>query len=466
MSRVTLSQPTAGTIAQAIPGNPASPTLPNTIIVPGTASVHVFADVLDTSLAGLAAVKLYYKVDNSATAPPITGFYPAFSGSGYDVIDMEYVAGNEWRTPAASPIAPHEGFGVWFFIVAVDNNGDFDREPEIARGAFEYYQQLSDVCNNLPKPPSLVGNDGGGIVTLTLTDDPNNTDGSPRSDFNGYKVYRSVDGGAWTLWKTLLLGTTSTTDTSADLGTRSYAYYATSLDTCVPANVSTASGIFNECIGAPACSLTLSSNTNPIYPGSHFTIGLSVCAMRNGTAGEKIWAQSCSSGTADADAILLLENGDTGTFRIDSSAYGGRTAVTTYLSANYPGSPIDLDLLVGPSGTPAADTVRVNGFSTSSTEPAGWGSSCADTADLFRDPGRDPGPLPQPGHPDDGGGDLVVHGQQLQRRQQHCPAHLDPPGRGDIQLLQGLPLQRRQLRPDLSQPLRRPRDDRRRCWNG
>lgn len=381
VSRVTLSQPSAGTIAQAIPGNAASPTQPNSIIVPGTVSVDVYAEVLDTSLAGLSSVKLYYKVDNSATPPPVAGSYPEFSGSGYNAIDMEYVAGNEWRTPVDDPIEPNEGSGVWFFVVAVDNNGDFDREPEIDRGAFEYYQQLADVCNNFPKPPSLVGDDTSGYVTLTITDDPNNTDGSPRSDFNGYKVFRSVDGGAWTLWRTLLLGTSSTVDTSADLATRSYAYYATSLDTCVPANVSTASRVFAECIGAPACSVSLTSTADPIYPGNTFNINLSICSKRNGTAGERIWAQSCSLQTADADPISLVEDGDTGTFQIDGGAYSGKTAVSTWLPANYPSPFTNLDLKVEPLGAPPSDTVTVSGFVNLTplnypSGPSGWDDTC------------------------------------------------------------------------------------------
>jgi len=50
-----------------------------------------------------------------------------------------------------------DGSNVWFFIVAVDTQGNFDREPEADSGAFEYYQQPSESAaprRSRPRSPA------------------------------------------------------------------------------------------------------------------------------------------------------------------------------------------------------------------------------------------------------------------------------------------------------------------------
>ena len=106
---------------------------------------------------------------------------------------MELVAGSQWRTPAAAKIPASDGKNVWYFIVAVDSHGNFDREPEIGSGAFQYYQQPADACLTTPRPPVLTGTSSGTTVTLNWTAPIANTNGSSYIDAKGFRVYRSKD---------------------------------------------------------------------------------------------------------------------------------------------------------------------------------------------------------------------------------------------------------------------------------
>lgn len=361
VSSVSMSRPSDGTVAIVVPGNSASPTAADTTLVPGTTTVDVYANVLDTSLTGLKAVKLYYIEDDTNSDPPappaLTGTYPTFN---YTAINMVYVAGNEWRTPSASPIPAKDGKRVWFFILALDNQGNFDREPEIGRGAFEYFQQQSSVCDNTPNPPSLTGYDGDGKVTLYVAADPKNTDGSWQGDFNGYKIYRN-SGSTWQLWRTIPLGSTAPIeDTTSELSTMTFSYYAVSLDLCTPTpNVSAASSVFTECIGAPTCSLSLSTTTNPMHPANNMGITLSACSHQNGTADETLYVQACSS--VDCNPIRVKESSDTGSFTIDPT-YVPTHSPTTQLTATTAAGATNLDLRVA-----STDTITVRGFDTAAT---------------------------------------------------------------------------------------------------
>lgn len=394
----TMSQPSAGTNALAVPGQADSPTPIDSVIVPGGVAVDVFTNVLNDAPPDLAGVVLFYHVDSSrvlAAAPAPTGAFPSFTN--YDAIPMQYVAGNQWRTPAGSGIPASDGASVWFFVVAVDDHGNFDREPEIGRGAFQYYQQLPDVCNNTPNPPAVAGAATSAAVTLTITPPVLNTDGSSCTDVAGYRIYRRADAGGYQLVRTQ--ATTDNpyvfTDTLGDLASRTYAYYVQAYDTCVPAKVSVASSIFTECIGAPTCSLSLAVPVDPIYAGTSFGIDLTACSKQNGSPGDIVWVQTCTG--LDADPIRLVEDGDTGTFRIDSGYYGGRTEVRTYLTGDYPVGAIELDLRVNPT-----DTVFFGGYG--NTAGIGWDSlpcdtthACYDSVGVIPDPCISPATPGTPG---------------------------------------------------------------------
>lgn len=333
------------TLAWAVPGDSGVNPM-NRVIVPGGVEVTVRAVVLDTIFQGLYDVRLWYYVDSGAvlsSAPSPSIF--SLSNS----IAMVQEAGNLYVTE--NPIPASDDSNVWYYILAVDNTGNFDREPEVDSGVFQYYQQQADVCGNIPESPTdLAGTTTSSSVTLSWTPPALNTDGSTFSDPLGYNIYRNDGVNGWELFDRVVDPDVTYVDsfTGTEIVDNNYSYYVTAVDDCQPdANESDPSSTFTECEGAPDCIFNVfTSGGEPMAPGDSFTVDLTVCAKQNGTAGETVYMQACTevggpiTSGPDADPIPLVEVDDTGLFQI-----GGRGEVITFLNAEYTGA--DLDLLVG-----------------------------------------------------------------------------------------------------------------------
>jgi type II secretory pathway component PulJ len=249
-------QPADGTRAWAVPGD-AGGAATNTVTVGSGSTVNVFTNVFDSSGAGISAgaVKLYYAVTDAQLAAPLldaTAEYPNLSP--YTPITLAYVSGNTWRTPVAGGIPSRPGKSIWYFITSIDNQGNFDRDPEIGSGAFQYYQQQANVCVTVPNAPTLTGVTGADRVTLTWTPPASNTDTSAYLDGKGYKIYRRQDGASW-----LYLATVNSTLTDSyvdiigtDIATSVYDYRVTAFDLCLPnANEGAASNVYTETAEGP-----------------------------------------------------------------------------------------------------------------------------------------------------------------------------------------------------------------------
>ena len=361
---VTQDKPGVATPAWAVPGdsgvNPAGE-----MVVPGGVSVSISANVYDNSNVGIKSVDLYYYVDtldfyNEVTGPPV------FDGSNYTVISMELIAGSLYRT--TTPIPNNDDATIWYFILAEDFDGNFDRSPEIESGAYTYYQQEGDVCNNTPNPPTNIAGSyvitGTGDYDVEITWDPptKNTDGSDIGlDLMGYNVYRN-DGTDWVKVNTDVIYDEYYTDAGiTDLDTKEYTYYVTTLDFCEPfPNESEPSSIYSECEGASLCSISV--DKTEIIAGDTLSVTLKVCERAAGGTldtgpNEILYIQTCSE-AGDSDPIKMIEDGDSGFFYVDEATYGGRNLIQTYLTDDYPASPIMLDLEVNPS-----DTIIIGGTS-------------------------------------------------------------------------------------------------------
>jgi hypothetical protein len=164
---------------------------------------------------------------------------------------MERVAGSQWRTPAGGGIPRSDDSNVWYFIVAVDGNGNFDRLPEIDEGAYQYFQAPEDPCDTTPNAPALSGSYTSSTVDLAWTTPTTNADpaGWEYLDGAGFEIWRQEDGGGWSLIDTVTdPDATTYTDSPGDMGNKVYEYYVTAYDQCTdPApNVSVASNIYTE----------------------------------------------------------------------------------------------------------------------------------------------------------------------------------------------------------------------------
>ncbi len=239
----TQDKPVAGTRAWPVPGDQGGNVL-NAVTIGGGSKLTVYTNVFDSSGAGLSAVRLYYYVDNARTltAPPPVAANAVFPIlPPYTRIDLEHVAGNQWRTPVSPTdqrIPDHPGSNIWYFIVAVDSQGNFDREPEIGSGAFQYYQLPENPCQTTPNPPpTLAGVTSGGSVKLTWTAPTTNSSGTTYNDAKGYKIYRN-SGAGWSLLANGLIEDPTTltlTDTGVpNIDTISYQYHVTAIDRCLP----------------------------------------------------------------------------------------------------------------------------------------------------------------------------------------------------------------------------------------
>jgi hypothetical protein len=204
----TQSLPTWGTVAWPVPGLQNNP--PDAIIVPSSPwSNFIMTNVHDTSGTGIASVRLYFAATDKDvdTAPAVTGAYPGCEP--YTMVEMTNWVGTEiWS--ASFPVWPAQPSlfndqNVWYYIVAVDNEGNFDREPEIDQGAFQYYQQPEDACLNTPRAPELTGTADASSVTLDWSASwwgvppiyYNADFASVCTDLAGFRVYHQIGSGSW-----------------------------------------------------------------------------------------------------------------------------------------------------------------------------------------------------------------------------------------------------------------------------
>ncbi|GEM_PF-3410296 len=389
IENITQNKPGVATPAWAVPGdeglNPSGE-----LVEPGGVSLSISANVYDNSLAGIKSVDLYYFVDSLNMYDETTGPPPfVFGDATYTKVEMENIAGSLYRT--STNIPNNDDSTVWFFILAVDNEGNFDRGPEIGSGFFNYYQQEGDVCNNTPNPPTnLVGTISAGLDSIDLSWDAptENTDGSAIGvDLKGYNVFRSISGGEWEKINSDVVVDLYYTDSDiVDLATEDYSYYVTAVDFCEPTpNSSEPSSIYSECEGATVCSIYV--NVTEVHAGDILRPNVKVCERALGGindmgAGEIVYIQVCSE-AGDADPIKMKEEGNTGVFYIDESFYG-RDYIKIYKISDYPSSPSKLDLYVNNSDTITVGGVSDISYSSSSCDDALF--DCSVTITVVPDP--------------------------------------------------------------------------------
>lgn len=137
--------PFSPAIKSTVQDKPLSPTAANT--TPGVVSVapndhvNVLTTVSDPDARGLASVKLYWtETDKTVTTAP---------SSGYSVIDMVSLGGGVYAADdnpllnGDTRIPNENGKRLWYYIIATDNLGNFDRGPAPDQGAYTYDQQGS-----------------------------------------------------------------------------------------------------------------------------------------------------------------------------------------------------------------------------------------------------------------------------------------------------------------------------------
>lgn len=412
----------AGTNGYAVPGSSETAnTVPSgsngTVAVNAGVSVSIDADYQSNTTSAvtgnkipISSVKLYYKAtDKTVTTAP---------ASGYTEVNMGW-----WNTIAGnasvwSGIPAQDGKRVWYYVMAVDEDGNYSRDPEIQHGAYVYDQREPDPCEVTPfiNPEWWIGR----IDTVTSTADPvantvtlnwwtvacyepDCSSSQYPADTFYYKVYRrdsfagsyspiSAGGcsgnivcpqGWW--WNCGCTDNDPVLTVSPNtINEKDYSYYFKVVNSCDPANdqnlSSGSSNIYTEFEGCAG--MTLSVNPTSVTTwggwGGGLTINVKDCSKAgDGSSGwptSFMALDSISSGRGDVDYPTLYEWSDDGNFTWWISVYTGATCpppgwsdedvlcansadTITLTEAGASGSPLSVSVNAEPCGdTPSAPT--------------------------------------------------------------------------------------------------------------
>ncbi len=135
--------PLSPLVDSTVQDRPFAPT--NAIITPGVIAimanqpVNVLSTVRDDDGRGIVSVQLFWATTASTeTVPPSVGWTTINMvplGGGAYVADDDPAVGGDTRIPAQN------GLRIWYYVIAVDALGNYDRNPERDLGAFVYDQK-------------------------------------------------------------------------------------------------------------------------------------------------------------------------------------------------------------------------------------------------------------------------------------------------------------------------------------
>ena len=267
------NQPSSPTFGFAVPGSTGLNTVPSgsdgSVVVDSDLTVTVSAiiagnttDASTGTKVPVSSAALYYKATaKSTTSPPSTGF---------TAVAMTNTGGNTW----SATIPANDGFRVWYYILAEDQDGNFDRDPEVSNGAFVYDQKTFDVCDVTPSAPtSLSALVTGSDVKLGWAAPTTYTSGASisGSDPITYDIYK--DG---SLLATTGAGVTSYTDNGVTTGVHTYTVRAA--NSCSPTpQVSADSNIVAVCVGVSG-QFSVDVTPTTIFQGDSYTVTIMDCA--------------------------------------------------------------------------------------------------------------------------------------------------------------------------------------------
>ena len=234
---------------------------------------------------GFNYINMYYTFAD----PTPDGQTPQIPPGPYSVIPLSNIGGNYYK--CVTPDLPINQV-MWYFLVAQDKTGNFDRSPQAKNGSYAFYLLAPyDPCDPhaIPPAPILSGSVmGGTAVKLTWTMTGNYTDGVPipATDPLTYTVYReTMQNPTWTAIASGLSfsGPPYTyTDNSYTINSTinfyDYIYKVVASNACsTGAHISADSNYYRECMGSLANNCTgffsVSDTSNPSLPGGYSSVG-------------------------------------------------------------------------------------------------------------------------------------------------------------------------------------------------
>lgn len=278
-------KPSAPTFSYAVPGATGLNAVPSgsngAIVVDASASVTVNAAAAGNTTNEVTGTKIpvsSVKLNYVATAKTVT----TAPSSGFSVVNMTNTGGNTW----SGVIPSNDGMRVWYYILATDSDGNWDRDPEKAEGAYVYDQKSFNVCDVTPNAPTALTatSSGAGPYSIALSWTAPATYTSGASINTGidpllYRIFRTTGG------VTSQVGTdqASTSYTDPGLAAGVYSYTVKTLNSCAAPgpNVSSNSNVAASCAGASG-QATISVSPTSIFRGDSYTVTIVDCLALNG----------------------------------------------------------------------------------------------------------------------------------------------------------------------------------------
>jgi hypothetical protein len=228
----------------------------------------------------ISSVKLFFKAtSNSTTVAPTSGFTEVTMTDDIGNPCSGFTSGS-----CNGTITAQDGQRVWYYILAEDVQGNFDRDPEIDNGAYVYDQKTFDVCDVTPNPPtnlsivSVTGPDINNLfdIGLSWTEPATYTNGVAidAGDTLTYSVFRN--GSSTALAASCSSGTCTVTDTGLLAGVYSYNVKASNSCATPGPNVSDFSDTTATCAGVSG-QATIDVNPTSIFQGESYTVTIVDC---------------------------------------------------------------------------------------------------------------------------------------------------------------------------------------------
>jgi prepilin-type N-terminal cleavage/methylation domain-containing protein len=346
MVGVAQDQPVNPTFSYDVPGDSGTNTAPNVVVngglkvnVAGTALSNTFRN---TSSIPMSSVSLYYRTTDQGTANPPAPTGPTDPSWTCLPMTLSSTSSNLYTlfNGTDNRIPTLEGDRIWYYIVAKDTDGNFDRAPEPENGYYTYDQKSFSVCDETPSAPVLSYTPSGSSVTLnwtlpgggsstgTYTD--GNTIGAIQPDPITYDVYRRIGNGTWSIPSGAGDLTARTwTDPSV---TQSTEYKVVAKNSCSSPgpNISPDSNFAVVCVGSVLTNVDLAPSSVVLTSNWSTGVGNKVpvnfdvfkCSRANNLIpGETITMTVSSTNSGQVQHITLTEDADTGTFYLNGSAH-------------------------------------------------------------------------------------------------------------------------------------------------
>ncbi|MBI2412205.1 MAG: prepilin-type N-terminal cleavage/methylation domain-containing protein [Deltaproteobacteria bacterium] len=278
ISATQQNQPSSPTFSYAVPGSTGLNTVPNgsdgSILAGSGVNVTVTANIAGNTTNAqtgakvtVTSAKLYYKVTAKTTTTAPT--------SGFTEVTMTNPSGNTWT----GTIPANNGFRIWYYIIATDADGNWDRDPEISDGAYVYDQATFDPCDVTPSAPTnLSAVPVVSDVALTWTAATTYTNGATIDTGADPILYRIYRGGSQ-------IGSDQSGTAYSDTGLAAgvYSYYVKTVNSCADPgpNVSAQSNTAAACVGTSG-QATLTVSPTSIYRGASYTVSIVDCLAING----------------------------------------------------------------------------------------------------------------------------------------------------------------------------------------